>query len=266
MTELQLPDMVNNYIMFCNYKNSSKKSKILDLSWSDWLYPTTLLPLGVFIKTNRSIRFQPPYNENVAKYISLVTQDIDLTKIDNKTYIPIINLPDEEEKSEKILKFIYKLHNKGKGYGGELVFKYLINELVDNIYQHSEFKNALVMAQRYEKKGFAEICFFDDGMTINGSFLKKGMIFSDSDAIIKALNGLSSKSKDRGYGLSSNLNLFVNGLKGELFIVSGNGAVYYTKKTQKIYRFQDKYRLNGTLISVRIPYPAKDVNLYDYIR
>ena len=121
------------------------------------------------------------------------------------------------------------------------------------------------MAQRYEKKRFVEICFFDDGMTINGSFLRKGMKFSDSDAIIKALNGLSSKSKERGYGLSSSLNLFVNGLKGELFIVSGNGAIYYTKKTQKIYRFPDKYRLNGTLISVRIPYPAKDVNFYDYI-
>lgn len=80
----------------------------MDLSWSSWLYPTTLLPLGVFIRTNESIRFQPPYNENVAKYISLVTQDMDFTEIDNKTYVPIINLPDDESKSEKILNISFQ--------------------------------------------------------------------------------------------------------------------------------------------------------------
>ncbi|NOQ55959.1 MAG: ATP-binding protein, partial [Nanohaloarchaea archaeon] len=139
------------------------------------------------------------------------------------------------------------------------------NELVDNIYQHSDFKNALVMAQRYENKKFTEICFFDDGITIKGSFLKNGIKFNDTEAIIQALKGVSSKNKERGYGLSSNLNLFINGLGGEVLIISGIGAIYWSKTAQKIYKLPDIYKLKGTLISIRIPYPVKMVDIYDYI-
>ncbi|MDO8648022.1 MAG: ATP-binding protein [Candidatus Diapherotrites archaeon] len=269
MAELEFPNQLNNYLIFCNFKNSSIETKVLNLQTVSWLYPTTLLPLGVFIKENsKKIKYVPPANQNAANYISLVIGEF---KVENglKTYIPIIGLPPKvaEKDSEKFLEQIFKLHNNGKEYGGENAFKYLINELVDNIYQHSEFKNAFVMAQKYEKKGFVEICFFDDGITIPGSFAKKGMVFEDAESIIQAINGLSTKGKERGFGLGSNLKLFTKGLSGELLIVSGNGAAYFKgNEPTKLYKLRDNYRLQGTLISVRIPYPAKEVDIYDFIK
>ncbi len=172
----------------------------------------------------------------------------------------------ESYEATKILESIFRLHGNGKEYGGETVFKYLVSELVDNIYEHSEFENALVMAQRYEKKGIVEICFFDDGVTIAGSFKKQGMIFEDQQAIVEAVNGLSTKSKERGYGLSSNMTIFTQGMDGEILIVSGLGAIYAGKNRQKLYKLQEIHQLMGTLISIRIPFPAPKVNIYDFLR
>ena len=49
------------------------------------------------------------------------------------------------------------------------------------------------------------------------------------------------------------------------FIVSGLGAVYVGKSRQKVYKLQDRHKLEGTLISIRIPIPAPNVNIYDYL-
>ena len=264
--EITYPDLLNNYLNFCSRREVCLKTNILDLRETNWLYPTTLLPLGIFIKAHKeTIDYRPPHNPNVANYISLVTGNLDIDDIQNKSFIPIVSLPIKKDESDKILQYIYKLHNDGKDYGGENAFKYLIGELVDNMYEHSQFNNALVLAQRYDKKGFVEICFFDDGITIAGSFLNKEIKFEDSKAIVEALNGLSSKNKDRGYGLSSNLNIFIKGLCGDMLIVSGAGAVFVSKTMQKIYKLKEINSLKGTLISIRIPYPAKEIDIYEYL-
>ena len=73
MTDIQVPNLVNKYLLYCNYKARAKETKIIDLSWCNWLFPTTLLPLGAFIKKNKSLKYLPPHNQNVANYIGLVT-------------------------------------------------------------------------------------------------------------------------------------------------------------------------------------------------
>ena len=268
MVELQVPEMVNNYLLYCNYKNNSRQTNVLDLRWLDWLYPTTLLPLGVFTKKHSgAIEYRPPLNQNVANYMAVMTGSLKIEDFEDKSYVPFVFLPQQKEQSEKILELIYKLHRQGKEYGGENAFKYLVGELVNNIYEHSEFTTALVMAQRYKTKKFVEICFFDDGITIPGSFQKKGMGFKeDSEAIMKAINGLSTKGPERGYGLSTNFKIFTVGLAGEILLASGGGAVYAKQNFQKIYKLQEQYRLEkGTLIAVRIPFPATGVNIYEFI-
>lgn len=161
---------------------------------------------------------------------------------------------------------MYKLHNNGVEYGGELAFKYLLSELTDNIYQHAEFENAFVIAQRYPKYGFSEICIIDNGITIFGSFKRKGYLFGeDYDAVAYAINGLSAKGRERGYGLGSNTRIFTAGLKGEILVVSGNGAVYASPNTQKIYKFRNIYSLGGTMVSIKIPFPAPKADIYEYL-
>ena len=170
-----LPQQLKNFLEFCGYRNKSEQTHTLDLTNCTWLYPSTLLPLAAFLKQNPELKYLPPKNGNVARYFSVI---IDSQKPkDNCTYLPIVNLPKSQDKANSAIERIYGLHNNGKEYGGEQAFKYLISELSDNIYQHSKFCKAFIMAQRYERHGFAEICFFDDGITIKGAFEKKGMSF-----------------------------------------------------------------------------------------
>ena len=61
MPELEFPNQLNNFLTFCNLRNSAIESKSLDLQLSSWFYPTTLLPLGAFIKEKREqIKYIPP--------------------------------------------------------------------------------------------------------------------------------------------------------------------------------------------------------------
>lgn len=112
-----------------------------------------------------------------------------------------------------------------------------------------------ILAQKYPKKGFIEICFLDDGVSIPQNFETHGYNFEyDSEAIIQAINGRSTKVQcfggpERGYGLNNILNIFVEGGKGELLVVSRKG-VFYKSQDAKIYELGKEFQ--GTLVSLRI--------------
>ncbi len=101
MTEIQVPEIVNNYLLFCNYRERAKSTKVIDLSWCGWLYPTTLLPLGVFIRKSKSMKYLPPHNQNVANYINLVTGKISIESVESRSYVPCIYLPKNRMKQQK---------------------------------------------------------------------------------------------------------------------------------------------------------------------
>ena len=94
---------------------------------------------------------------------------------------------------------------------------------------------------------------------------------TDCEAIRMAVvHGLSSK-KDvgRGYGLYTNINLCTSmrGLAGKMLIVSGKGAIGHGPEMSDRYVFNfnsNYYWLSGTLVSIRIPYTSKEVDLYDF--
>ncbi|MCS3924416.1 hypothetical protein [Methanosalsum natronophilum] len=204
-----------------------------------------------------------PAPVNVEKYMAVVDKS---NYSERATYIPIINLPQKYLEAEVEIEKLRKHHNNGINYGGEDAFNYMMGELIDNIYQHSHFKNANIMAQRYEKQGFVDIAIFDDGISIPCCFENHGIhIDNDCAAIEMAIQGKSTKSQERGYGLATTTNLYVNGCNAEFLIVSREGAWYKSKGSERFYNINGIYRFNGTLISIRIPYPLKKVNLYDYI-
>ncbi|MHA1834086.1 MAG: hypothetical protein ACTSV7_08850 [Candidatus Baldrarchaeia archaeon] len=263
-------DLVKDYIKFCKHREFYLDHRFLDLRSETFFYPTTLLPLFAFVKENKIKSILPPEDRNVANYIDIITDEtrFNSARRFGKSYLPLISLPHERKKANKILQRLYDMHNHGRDCGGENAFKYLIGEIVDNIYEHSEFEEALVMAQKYSSMGFTDVCFFDDGITINGSFKKNNIVeFKyDCDAIIKAVNGLSTKGKERGYGLNTTMRIFTEGISGEMFIVSGKGALLYRHRNHYSYKLNDTYELKGTLVSVRIPYPSREVNIYEFLR
>lgn len=258
------PELLQEYRKFCEIREKSKKSNVIDLSSYSFFYPTSMLLLADFLIDNKSsMKYISPL-PGVQNYISTVMEK---NYSEGATYVPIIDLPQDKNQANKIIDILQNLHKNGKDYGGRNAFTYLIGELIDNIYQHSEFSNASVMAQRYGKRGFVEITIFDDGISIPTCFEKGGHHFSyDCYAIVDALHGKSTKHDvERGHGLRSLVNLYIEGIGGELLLVSRNSAVYKKKSEEKCYNTEGAYELSGTLVSIRIRYPAPVVDIYDYI-
>jgi len=268
-----IPDLWREYERFCSIRRGASAAGVFDLSDLDWIFPTTLLPLGSFLLSSK-MRYVPPRDQAVAGYISTMFSADTASGELLKSYVPLVRLPRRNGEEDRVLGLIYRFHDHGRSYGGENAFKYLIAEMVDNIYQHSRFSNAFVMAQRYEKKGFVEVAIIDDGITIGGSLRGAGMrVDDDVDAIARILReGISAKGSDtRGYGIRSNARMFTDGLKGVVLIVSGSGAVELAFTMPEGVVRQNNYHLSGgssslqgTLVSVRIPFPSERVNVHEY--
>lgn len=257
--------MLEGYTKFCNYRKQCAQNGILDLEAESFLYPVTLLPLIVYI-----LRTDPecimPMTPSVRKYLQTITDTSRFNKSRGKTYLPLVALPKNKNSANTIMKRLYEMCDYYGECGGENAFKYLIGEIVDNVYEHSEFTNALVMAQRYPKKGFMDVCFFDDGITINGCFKKHGLIGrNDCNAILEATNGVSTKSKERGFGLNSTMRIFTKGTAGEMLIISGKGGLLTTEKNRQPYTLEKVLELTGTLVGFRIPFMRKEVNIYEFL-
>jgi anti-sigma regulatory factor (Ser/Thr protein kinase) len=262
---LMMPALVQEYVKFCKIREKAKKTNIIDLSSCSWFYPTSLLPLANFLRDNKSSMKYIPPPANVGNYISIIMNRV---FGEGSTYVPITYLPKNESQAKNILNTLRTLYDNGKDYGGANCFNYLIGELVDNVYEHSFFSTACVMAQKYMQKGFVEISILDDGISIPGCFEKHGVHSSDDHiAITDAINGLSTKDNERGFGLGSSVKLYVDGVGGELLLVSRNGAVYKGRGKEELYNnTESAYRLQGTLISIRISYPVPQIdNFHDYI-
>ena len=150
---------MDSYEKFCEYRNECLENGVLDLEDIMFFYPMTLLPLITFI-----IKEKPDYvlptNTSVRKYLQIILDGRRFSKSRGKTYLPLVALPKDKKTVIVILKRLYEMCVYYNECGGENAFKYLIGEIVDNIYEHSEFTNALVMAQRYPTKGFTDVCFF----------------------------------------------------------------------------------------------------------
>ena len=146
------------------------------------------------------------------------------------------------------------------------ILKFIFHELIGNIYDHSKFNNAYIMGKSHFD--YYEFSFIDDGISIPTSLKNNGYNFKkDSEAILSAINGLSTKNElgyiERGTGLNNSTNIVVNGGCGSFLIVSGTGLTYITKEnifTQKI----PKNCIRGTLISLRMTLNEK-IDIYKYL-
>ena len=85
--------------------------------------------------------------------------------------------------------------------------KYIIEECVDNITEHSESIRGYIFAQAYPQKRFIDVCIADSGITLLGSYKKliDNPFLSGIDAIQAANRGMSTKNlpdaENRGYGI-----------------------------------------------------------------
>jgi len=257
------PALLREYLDSCALREKVGITNKLDLSKVSWIYPSKLLPLVSFLKNRKDVKVIYPTTKAVQRYFKTVLSEDNISR--KKTYLPLVQLPEKRNEANPIIEQLQHLCNNGKNFGGLMAFGYFLGEMVDNVYDHSQFAHAYVFAQMYPKMGFSEIALIDDGISIQGSYRKVGYTFNDIEALLKAIEGVSAKDKERGFGLRTNVRLFAEGLKGEFLVVSGGAALYASHTNKKVYKLEPSQSLQGTLICVRLPYPAKEVNIYDYI-
>lgn len=256
------PQLVESYLQYCNIARACKENNELDLSELNWAYPTCLLPILGVLKPHK-MNYMPPKNEHTAKYFSIMERN---QKSPPKTAIPIVSLPIGNRDDKVANERIQLVTDEGVISGGKQATSYFIDELVNNIYDHSKFEHAFFMAQRYNKMKFTEMAFFDDGISIPGSYREYGLKFNDIEAIKAALDGVSSKAgMERGYGLCTSIRLLREGLKAEVLVVSKSAAFYFNENTIEAYDLQHRGVLDGTLICTRIPFTAQIIDVYKHI-
>lgn len=252
------------YSLFSDFRKFEKILKnyngegVLNLSNENFLAPTTLLPIlhyGKRIGANYKVK------DNSGQYVKRV---LGLTEHTSTT------VPFTEIKNEDNLVFdFYCLFPKDfREFMGKNNLIFLIEEMVNNIYDHSNFSIAHTLAQHYPYGNAVDICFIDNGLSIPGNFEKYGFNFeNDEDAIDQAINGKSTKIDEgyRGTGLNNTINLVTKGFGGSVLIASRNGLVYITKNNK--YKLHIKHNfIQGTLISFRLEMKIdKDVNFNSYV-
>lgn len=198
-----------------------------------------------------------------------------MEKYVSKTYIPIIDFAAERNSDAKeavsslvenmIISQLSIERNVAIG------FKYMVDETLDNITEHSESDRGYIFAQAYPQKGFLDVCIADRGVTLLGSYqkLQNNEIATDMEAIKAANRGISSKNlpdaENRGYGIRTSKGMLVDGLGGQYMMISGGGLYFKRPGYDSFFRMPEGLRWNGTIVAMRIPYQSPQFNFIDYI-
>ena len=155
------------------------------------------------------------------------------------------------------------------------VVSYLLDELMCNIQQHAHSERGYVFVQYNKETDTIDIALSDIGITIFGSYVRSQRYLdqignSDAQAIYFAKEGYSTKdlpnAENRGYGLSSNIKMIVEGLQGQFSIVSGNALSVFDTQETIVMELPEDIGWNGTLVIARIPLNIpNDFSIYTYI-
>lgn len=113
-----------------------------------------------------------------------------------------------------------------------------LNEVMDNVLNHSGVSEGYIMAQLHRKSKHIAFCVYDTGIGIKDSFRDSERYHprSQVEAIKLAIqeNVTSDKDKGQGNGLFG-LHSLVNQGDGKLSITSGEGSYLYIGKVPKTY-------------------------------
>lgn len=261
-----LPGSLQSYLSFCSIRRSFRSTGQLTIS-SDFVFPTTLLPLAVLArKSNAEVH---ALNDQVQGYIDWVMDSDELAP--GRSYVPVIRLPTEPAGHEKIVARLTNLSMSTRLFGSNPdAYHYILSELIDNIYEHAHARRAYVMAQCYPSRGLMEATFMDDGVTIPGSLKAgTGKAYPAGRAFVAIFDALRGKSAkpggERGYGLRTSVRV-VNELGGEALIVSGRGAaVARPDDPVSYFALRASDALDGTLVALRLSEGSKKINLYSFL-
>ena len=157
----------------------------------------------------------------------------------------------------------------------QMPVSYLLEELICNIQQHAEADNGQLFYNYDENYRYIEIALADHGRSIYGSYVHANKFLdlignSDAAALSLAKDGYSTKNRpnaeNRGYGISSNIRIVTEGLKGEFALYSGNALFLKTCDETKLLELPETLDMKGTIVAVRIPTDIpNEFDFYKYV-
>lgn len=195
----------------------------------------------------------------------------------NKTYTPIVSFPstiaqDSNDCRERILSALNQILKNQLNLTGSFGtgIYYLIDELTQNIVDHSGAPKGMIFAQFFQSKNYMDISIFDVGKGLFQSYLDtdKHKPKNNTEALNFAVYGKSTKNipESRGFGLSTSRDMLVNGLKGKFFIMSGNSFFIQTVDREEVIAVPEIFSIKGCYIALRVRILDNEhFNPYDYM-
>ena len=287
VSDERLLDGLKPVVQIMSQANTSDDDSLtIDFSNTRFITPLFALSLLVYLsKCRREVKLS-----NATDYLRIIGLDEGGIKPDkmrkteflaamerysSKTYIPIVDFPansdiDEKEAISTVVEniIIRQLNIQPNVATG---LKYMVEETLDNIIEHSEAARGWLFAQAYPQKGYLDLCIADNGISLLGSYkrLIDNEIATDMEAIKAANRGISSKNlpeaENRGYGIYTSKRMLVEGLRGQYLMISGGCLYVKSPDFDSFYSMPDGLRWDGTIISLRIPYTDNHFNYINFI-
>jgi len=200
-----------------------------------------------------------------------------MQKYSDKTFIPLCSFDMTNSNKDtfgSVIKDIIVKQTKIES-GGNTSLSYLISELLDNIYEHSQSPKGYIFSQYLKHEGVIDLCIADTGITVYGSFKNAGLYQEEidgkeTDALKLANDGYSTKNRpnaeNRGYGISTSKAMLVSGMKGAFFMLSGGAFHRYENGANDYIDLGNVFKWKGTIILMRIPTQIpKGFNYTDFL-
>lgn len=280
-----------NYLIKVIAETEAAETVQWDFSGVSFLHPFFLAPLAIYKNTshkdiecvNMSLRIQSYLNsicfDRMLHFGKEKREDVEtvMQRYTDKTFLPLCSF-EMTDSNKDIFGSIIKntlMKQAHIGRGGSSSLSYLISELLDNVYEHSQSPNGYVYSQFLERKGEINLCIADTGITVAGCFEKAGLFQEEIDgneteALRLANEGYSTKNRpeaeNRGYGISTSKAMLVMGMRGGFFMLSGGAFHRYENGANDYIDLKKLFRWNGTIILMRIPVELpNDFNYIDYL-
>jgi hypothetical protein len=217
-----------------------------------------------------------PESYNYAQY-PIEELNAALEPYHSKNYIPLMCFPnsqsaDDSNIREKITSAINSIFKNQLKLTGDvlLAIYYLVDELTQNIADHSGSEKGIVFAQFYPTKNYMDIFIADYGKGLFQSYIDTGKHNpnSDQEAVNFAVFGKSTKDlpESRGFGISTSRKMLVEGLKGKFFIYSGRAFFVQNVEKQELIALSEEYYYKGCFVVLRIPIlENKQFSFYNYV-
>ncbi|MBQ7472433.1 MAG: sensor histidine kinase [Prevotella sp.] len=279
-----------NYLIKVIGETSNFDNVQWDFTDVQFLHPFFLAPLAIYKNTcgeniecvNMSLPIQSYMNsvcfDRMLHFDNDHREDVDavMERYLDKSFLPFCSFAMTDTNKDSFGSIIQHIITKQTNFkGGSSSLSYLISELLDNIYEHSQSKNGYVFSQYLKKEGTINLCIADTGITIPGSFKKAGLYQeeidgSDAEALKLANEGYSTKNRpdaeNRGYGISTSKKMLVVGMKGAFFMLSGGAFHRYEDACNDYISLKKLFNWKGTIILLRIPVNLpEDFNYINYL-